>query len=279
MADALLPELGIKLPSIQATAGTLTTILWIVIGLVIITLGIGVIYFMLQFKHKLRVRDLTSGKKIIIDDLVREVKDKDGSWWWRLLKLKIKIPCPPSYVLDVDQKGHKVAECYRTSNDEFIFIQDDAVEKTPPSNLYDKIPSEITNLKDPRTKTARIKIWKQEKLETWRKENNAIVGFQPLTTNQRQILIGQIVKAHARKGKKWQDMIMPIVSMMALVVIVVSLMIFYEDMGKPLLAMADKQTGYETQITKQWEIMQSIDRNVQILSQEQLGQSTDAPPN
>lgn len=69
---------------------------------------------------------------------------------------------------------------------------------------------------------------------------NDFLIIEPFTTEDRETLQYQFYKAHLEGGVNWKELIVPIFGIIALVIITVSLMIFYKDMGEPLLAMADK---------------------------------------
>lgn len=78
--------------------------------------------------------------------------------------------------------------------------------------------------------------------------------FQPLTTKQRSILVTQTINAQKRRKHSLFDTIEKVAPIVALTIIVVSLMMFYADMGQPLLQMGDK-------------IVQSKEIDLQILEQ------------
>lgn len=80
--------------------------------------------------------------------------------------------------------------------------------------------------------------------------------IEPFTTEDRETLQYQFYKAHLEGGVNWKELIIPIFGIIALVIIVVSLMIFYKDMGEPLLAMADKNIVF---VEKMTELVEKID--------------------
>lgn len=102
-------------------------------------------------------------------------------------------------------------------------------------------------------------------------KDNAVIGnLQPLNTEQRQVLINQIRKAEERKGKKWQDFVIPITGIMALVIIVVSLLIFYENIAVPVLEQAKTIEGIENIRLEQLKILKEIKEDVKIIGGEKL---------
>lgn len=77
------------------------------------------------------------------------------------------------------------------------------------------------------------------------KRNESTIIIEPFTTEDRQTLQYQFYKAHLEGGINWKDLIIPIFGIIALVIIAVSLMIFYKDMGEPLLLMGDKLAVFQ----------------------------------
>lgn len=194
--------------------------------------------FIKRFKHTIILKDLANDRKIITKSQYRDFIDEDG------------IP----------------------------FIQ--TLKKVAGRRLHPVPPPQCVELQGTGKKWIEAYITETGEIhyivDNGLKDNQA--SLEAFTTKQRSILINQYKKAHERKGKRWQDLIVPLVGIGALVIIVVCLLIFYEDMGKPLLAMADKQNAYEAQITKQLEIMDRMDRNIQIIATE-LDVAPKEPPN
>lgn len=201
--------------------------LWLII--LIAVLGI-IAFFVLviaKFKFKVQVRELASGRKIITNDKAKLFKSKDGVLFWKLMKGKDVIPIPPEESIELDKHGKKHVVVYKTQTGEYIYAKDTNNHLDPPEELL-KIPD---------------KTKREEELKKWRKENNIVQPFQPLTTIQRQILINQVIKAQERKNKGWRDMILPIAGIGALVILVVSLMIFYGEIAKPVLEAKEIDTA------------------------------------
>lgn len=110
-----------------------------------------------------------------------------------------------------------------------------------------------------------------------RDDPTGIRSFQPLTTKQRLILIKQLQKAHSRVRKSWQDYILPVAGISALVIVIVALMIFYEDMARPLITMADKQIKWEEVNQENLNIMKEIKQDLQIIKDD-MGVKEKPPP-
>jgi hypothetical protein len=107
---------------------------------------------------------------------------------------------------------------------------------------------------------------------SWAKDNTKeLTGIEPFTTEDRQVLQYQFYKAHLEGGISWKDLIIPIFGIIALVIITVSLLIFYKDMGEPLLAMADKQVEI---LDRQVEIMDKLNIMLERLCSSGYGNCT-----
>ena len=194
--------------------------------------GCGVIFFVwiMGFKHKFRVRQITGTKTFIVDDKARVYKDKDGVTYWRLLKFRDIIPMPPSDAIDVTSKGKFVVEAYRNEQGEYQYIYD----------------------------------------------HKAMAVFQPLTTNQRLILINQIKKANAKRKTEWMQYAPLIASGMVLVIIMVMAFTFWDDITKPAVGAANSNA----QASK--DMRDAVTRLDNILQKKQMiGElpDEDSPPN
>lgn len=97
----------------------------------------------------------------------------------------------------------------------------------------------------------------------------SVKPFQPMTTKQRHIFMHQLKKAHERRTKTWKDVVVPITAIVGLVTIVVSLMIFYGDIAKPVLDMGQQQAAMQKEMTHTVEILQEIIQNKEIIRQEE----------
>lgn len=178
-------------------------LVYLVIALIVGGLGY-YIYFLSSHKIKVRIRTITGGKDIVIDDKARVIKN-NGVIKWRLLRLKEEIiPAPPE-AISIDNKGNPVVECYYTSDNNFEFI-----DATTP------------------------KVMQGDKYKE---------SFDPLTTRQRGIAVSQTIKALTRKKTNWKEHIIAIAGLGACVIIVVCMFVFWENITKPNLEMADKLTG------------------------------------
>jgi len=180
------------------------TIIIIFVALIIVSL-VG-FFIIMELKHKIRVtiKELTNNRKVIRQYRAREYIDKDKVLWWRLAGEKIKerknIPVPPESAIEIDNKGRKYSEGYRTTTGEIIWIKDN------------ENSNDLLNKKEIISKT------------------------QPITTNQRMLYLNNIRKAEDRnKNKDWKEMVLQLAPLGALVMVIICLMIFWGDLAQPAI--------------------------------------------
>lgn len=114
---------GVSNAAAGVASSAFDVILWIVVALVIAAL-IGLVLFILSYKHKVRVRYITKDGSYIIDDKARR-KEDGGVTYWVLLKSKMTVTPPPREAINITKKGKLVAECYVTEdNPEPVWITD-----------------------------------------------------------------------------------------------------------------------------------------------------------
>ena len=236
------------------------TVIMIIFLLLVLVAVLLLFKMVKEYKHKVRIKEVINGRKIIFDDKAKEVIE-DGIVFWKLMKRKSVISVPPPEAIEISNKGKKCVECYKTETGEYIFSKDIADIKDIPKKIL-----EINNDEE-----------REKQILEWRKDNRIIDSFQPLTTKQRLILINQLKKAEAKRKKDWNDMIPTIVSIGALLILVVSLMIFYADMAKPLLDMAGQQNTNEQIKLQQLEVINQIKNDIQVIRDDQVGGAKNAP--
>lgn len=264
---------------VGSITGGIFNVLLLVIVLVLAIVLIVFFVFIRKFKHKFRIREVINGRKIIRDEKAREVKSDDGVIYWQLLNSRVYVEIPPSEAIDVDFKGRKCVEAYRVETGEFVWAVDNAQMKEPPADLFSKPPKDVLKIEEEVVREQGLKEWRQKVLKEWQKKNNIIAAFQPLTTKQRLIYINQIKKAYARRTKPWQEYILPIVGIGALVILVVSLMIFWGDLAQPLLDMKNKQIQQDQIQQETLQIIKEIKNDIQVLDSQSGGGRPSEPPN
>lgn len=207
---------------VGATGNVTGTILDIVIYLVvIIVVGMIIffIYFLRQFKYKVEVIMNTGGKDVSILDKAREIKQPDGIYW-KLFKLKDVIPRPPSEAIYLDEKGRVKARCFYTSEGNYEYQSAITPKLVEGKNYYD--------------------------------------NFEPLTTKQRGILVSQIVKANSRQKRKWTDMLPMMAGLGAIVILVVCMLIYWENIASPVVEMQNINNEMQKTINENMKIQNEI---------------------
>lgn len=122
----------------------------------------------------------------------------------------------------------------------FKFLRLRRIAKIPPKESIDITSKGKDFLEAYFTETGEIQWGKG------RREGDSII-IEPFTTEDRQTLQYQFYKAHLEGGLDWKTLINFIASLIAIVIISVSLMIFYKDMGEPLLKMGEQLAGFQKQ--------------------------------
>jgi hypothetical protein len=270
-------------------------IIWILLGCVAIGAIIFWIVQMSKYKHKIRIRVTASDRKFIVDDKFKVIKDDEGIVWWKLLKRKHLIPVAPADAIEISSRGSMVVEAYYTDEGEYIYTTDKINPK-----LFNDIHGAVY-VTDKVDKKKYDDIFKnyQERLLDWNSmsffkriinfrskpkkppepddvgryvyitdKNKSIESFQPFTTKQRLILVNQYKKAQTKKKMRWMEQLPSIISVVALVVILITVFIFWEDITRPSLQAMEKMdsiTGKQLEITG---MLQEIIQKKQILDEE-----------
>ena len=86
-----------------------------------------------KYKHKFRIKILTGGKVIEVDDKAKTKKTKEGIIYWKLLKRKDRVPVPPADAINVTNKGKLSVTAYYTETGQYVYAKnaqniDDAIE-------------------------------------------------------------------------------------------------------------------------------------------------------
>ena len=114
---------GVTQTAAGVASNAYDVILWAVVGIMLIAL-LGLMLYMLSYKHKVRIRYITKDGSYIIDDKARRKVD-GGVTYWALLKAKLVVSPPPKEAINITKNGRLVAECYVTEdNPEPVWIQD-----------------------------------------------------------------------------------------------------------------------------------------------------------
>lgn len=180
--------------------------MWIVWTLIIGAI-VGAVVYIFSFKHSVSIRVLTrGGNETPIKDRAREVK-VDGVTYWKLLKRRDVIPIPPSEALKL--LNNKAKPKYYAE-----FSWSDETGYVP--LRYDVTTDNFNG-----------------KLEMLRNGQVINEPFQPFTSNQRSLYVMQIRKAEQRRKKDILERITALATPIVLAMLVISILVFWEDVAKP----------------------------------------------
>jgi len=196
---------------------TATVLMWIFIGLMVCGLMFFVWYIM-SFKNTLIVRDLVNNRKIIRKYKWKEHKDKKGTVWLITPFKKIKKSSPPEEAVDINNKGKKFVEAWRSSED--------------PNTL----------------------IWIEDNFKySEEKKKLKAKGFEPLTTLERELLIEELVKAKDYEGTDVLNKILQIAVFMVPIILVVVIAFTLGDITEALTTYANDLKGPMSNIAEAFE--------------------------
>ena len=266
--------MGIMDSIMSKAAGSANTIYYAIIGLIILgALGALVLFIILMKSYNKRV---TIQKKVSMgyiyqEDKCREFTDSENHKWWIRWKERDKLlrlmPQPPSDCCVPDNKGREHATCKLVDgNYTWVRIKDDV--GAIPQDIYKDIPEKLKDITDIQKKTFEEVRLKNEKLEEWKKLNGYEVVFHPLTSNHRAIYVNAIRRAYERKQQGWQSQLPMIAGLGAVVLIFIALLVFYGNIAKPAMEMADKAVAFQNAQNEGLQIMKDIKTDVQVLKED-----------
>lgn len=213
----------------------------VIIMSVVIGFGIMISLYYYLRHHTLIIRDPLSDTASVKSYWVTENLDKQtGIVWWKTIPLhpRLSIPKPPNKCLNVGARGRLVAEAYKISEDEYVYIQDkgiNIIETTEKGKKVLKI-AEVT------------KDGKHQLVDT----------FKPFSAVQRDVLINQYQKANKLGQDRWTKndiMNLALVSLMAMIIVVG--IVFSGDIFKGI---SDNQQATNTGIKEATKLIQSVQR-------------------
>lgn len=223
------------LTGVASTVAGATGSIWTIFiygGLLLIILGLfWFIYWWTSFNIFYRIRELTGDKTRVIDDKAKRIKTREGIIKWKLRGRNDFVPIAPAEAIHLTKKGKISVEAYYTPEHEYKYIDDNGQEMTrtnePQYNyLLDKGISK-----------------------------NTVESFKSLTTADREFYANEERLAQKYIKKSWMDYILPIVGILALIIIVVCMFAFWQEITKPTLVAQEQNI----QVTKlQVEMLQQI---------------------
>lgn len=208
MADELLGNIGPMLSGIGDTGYMII----VYGGILLIFLGIFIfIYWWTSYNINYRIRELSGDKTRIIDDKAKRVKTREGIIKWKLRSRKDYVPIPPKEAIHYNRNGKACVEAYYTPEHEYKYIDDKGMELTT------KIDKQYSYLVDKGIIA------------------DTLQGFKPITTSDREFYANEERLAQKYLKKNWTDYILPIAGIIAIIIILVCMFIFWEDITKPTL--------------------------------------------
>lgn len=158
-----------------------TVFLWLLIAGSVIG-GVYLIYYLTSFKHTLIIRDGANNRKVIKKIKWKEQKDKRNVIWLVTPFGRMKKPLPPNDAIEITPRGKKWVEAWRGEDTESLVYCIDKFN-------YDK----------------------------FREENPE---FQPLMTQERELLSNQVAKSAKYKTKNLYEMIVQVSLIMAPIILI-----------------------------------------------------------
>jgi len=183
--------------------GIILTGILIVLVLGIVGMGAFIFLRILGYKHKIVIKESVNGSKRVIHDKFKEQRDKDGSVWWVLQKTKKRLPPAPLNCVEIDSKGRFYAQYYRLDGDTYV----------PAMDSFDANKDEIKDLID---------------------------KMQPYSQQERSLMVNQHTKAQRDKKKTIGEMLVTAAPYIAIVMILVCFLLFFNDAVKPMKEVGDK---------------------------------------
>jgi len=193
-----------------------------------------------KYIYKIRIKEVAKGRTLQRTYKAKEYIDSEKVKWLRLRgerdKTKRLISLPPEECIDIDYKAKKCADAYRFHNNDVVWLKDNLrIEETPEFILDDEANKKLGEIKEEQKKKEFIFKWKKDKELSWRKENNIVAPYQPVTTNQRMGYFYNLKKAEARKNKDLKELLLQHIPLIGLIIIILGLMALYGEIAKPVL--------------------------------------------
>lgn len=217
-----------------------TVIIWILVICVI-----GVLAFWLwqtsRYNIKVRIKDVVNDRAITLDDKARRVRDKDGIYWWKLLKAKVRIPEPSPLAIDIDNKGKKRCDFFR--------LEDSGYFPAKSTKGY----LAITGVIDQRLFT-----------------NTEIQGSEPFTTQQRALYINELRESENYKRTSKSDLIAKAIPFIALVLILSIFMLFFQETVQPIIQVGNQYVEASEKLSETVGKLDAVVNNRQVMDDEEV---------
>lgn len=218
----------------QAASAGYDVAMWMV-ALVVIGAVIFGVWYILQFKHRVNLRVMTRHGYYIVQDKARETK-VDGVTYWQLFKKREMATVPPPEATNQTQRGKLVADAYWHEETGIVWATDKVTRED-----FVKMITEVT------VKDGSMQKQVQD-------------AFQPFTTQERALQSARVTRALMRKKKSLLEAVMQLATPLALVMLVIMVLIFWEDIAKP----AKEMGALNVEVSKQNAIIS--EQNARLLS-------------
>lgn len=195
-----------------------------------------IIYLSMKTKWIVEIRHVCGNRRIVEIHKGMEVT-KDGVTFIKIIKTKTELPYPPEDAIDITPKGKKFVVAYNLGGDNYQFCKD--------TFKRGEHKDKVIYAKD----TATVDK-----------------SFQPITTNQRLVLIEQIKKAHARRKNSLWDVALPIAGLGSCVMVLVALFVFWGDLAKPVLEAGEQNAAIAEKHVEITHLLQEIIQKKQVIS-------------
>lgn len=225
--------------------GQILTIILFVLGVGIVGIGVYIYSFQKKYKHNIIIKNSINGAKLVTKDRFKVIKKPDGAIWWKLQKIKKEILPAPQTCVEVDNKGNMFVQYYRLDGDTFL----------PSKDSFDYNDEDITK--------------------------EIISKVQPYTTEERAIMVNQHVKAMRNKTSTLGEKILQAVPYMAVVMILLIFMIFFNDAVKPIHEVGDQFSSVASSLSNTTASLDNIFHDkVHVYGEEELlkGEVVNEPP-
>ena len=262
MANEITNTLGIDTSGFgNALSGAGSAIFYFVLFVAIA----GVIfYFMwfISFKQNLIIKKkMNNGMKRNVRKCKIIVK-KDGQSFLQVRNpnpmTKILHPTPPLDCIETGERGKEYISAYETETGELIYIKD--------SGKIPELPKEILEIQD--------LFARAEAIRNWKKENNVIDAYKPITANQRTFYLGQIRQANEKTKKTVMELIRDLAPVMAIVVMFAIMLIFGGKLYEPATKLGEQVVEHDKLVLQLANKIDEIDNNVQRIVNEDKQQNT-----
>ena len=210
--------LGIDIGGLASSAasGAYTVVMTVII-IALIAGIIGIIVYIMSFKHVVHIKVMTKKGFFYRKDKAKEITE-DGVKFWKLFRMKEIVTIPPPEATHITEKGRYVAEAYYSEETGFIWAADTVTRES----FKNRIEEDVTELINGREVKRRV-------------IKNV---FQPFTTQERALQAARVTRAAMRKKKSLLDIIAQLAVPAALIILVVCVLIFWEDIAKPVKEIA-----------------------------------------